>query len=141
MIALVEKRSTSAPNTFELVHLGVSTETGRAPRVSLKLRVRGKIVSASGSGSGPVDAAYKTVDRLLKAKTKLLDYQIRSVTVGKDAQGEVTVKIAGPSARTIIGQGLSTDVIEASVRAYLEALNKLAHASALPKKGRQDHGI
>jgi 2-isopropylmalate synthase len=97
-------------------------------------------VSGSGTGSGPVDAAYRIVDKLIKHKTKLLDYQIRSVTVGKDAQGEVTVKIQGEGDQTLVGRGLSTDVIEASIHAYLDAINRgEAHKAA--KKGRATYGV
>jgi len=126
LTALVETESFSVPKTYDLVSLAVASQTGKAPKVTVKIRVKGKVVSAVGSGSGPVDAAYKTIDKLIKRKTKLLDYQIRSVTVGKDAQGEVTVKV-GEADKTVTGLGLSTDVIEASVRAYLDAMNRLSY--------------
>ncbi len=107
----------------------------------MRHKVKGSVKSASGTGSGPVDAAYKIVDKILQRKTRLLDYQIRSVTVGKDAQGEVTVKIEGPSGQVILGQGLSTDVIEASVKAYLDAINKMVYRSQVSKKGRAAYGV
>lgn len=126
LTALVDKEIVSAPKSYELAYLSVLTASEKDPKVTLKIKLKGRVLSATGTGSGPVDAAYKIIDKLLKVKSKLLDYKIRSVTVGKDAQGEVTVKIEAPGGKVVIGQGLSTDVIEASVKAYLAALNKIS---------------
>ncbi len=139
--ALVDTRIAGTPKRYELAYLRVLTESGKDPTVSVKIKDKGKVLSASGTGSGPVDAAYKLVDKMIKRKTKLLDYQIRSVTVGKDAQGEVTIKVEGQAGHVVLGQGLSTDVIEASVRAYLDAINKMVHRSQASSKGRLDHGV
>ena len=140
-MALVDTEIIAAPKTYELAYLSVLTESGKDPKVTLRLKCRGKLLSASGAGSGPVDAAYKTIDKMIKRKTRLLDYQIRSVTVGKDAQGEVTVKVEGARGETIIGRGLSTDVIEASVHAYLDAINKILHKSLPSKKEGPAYGV
>ncbi len=139
--ALVDTQLASVPKTYELIHLSVATESGKDPRVSLRLKYKGKILSAEGTGSGPVDAAYKLVDKLISRKVKLLDYLIKSVTVGKDAQGEVTVKVEGDLGKVITGQGLSTDIIEASVNAYLDAINKILYRSTSSKKGSAAHGV
>ena len=141
LIALVDNEIASVPKMVELKYLSVLSQSGKEPQVSMKLKVKGAEKSASGTGSGPVDAAYKIVDKILQRKTRLLDYQIRSVTVGKDAQGEVTVKIAGQEGQVILGQGLSTDVIEASVKAYLDAINKMVYRSQVSKKGRAAYGV
>ncbi len=135
LIALVDTEIVSAPKTYELVHLSVSTHSGQEAKVHLRVRCHGKVREAEGSGNGPVDAAYKIIDKIVSHKPKLLDYQIRAVTVGKDAQGEVTVKVHDPgSTRAIMGQGVSTDVIEASVQAYLDAINKIAFRGQAQKK-------
>ncbi|MBF0254550.1 MAG: 2-isopropylmalate synthase [Candidatus Omnitrophica bacterium] len=110
---------------YELKFLKVVSETSKAPLAEIRLDRRGRTLSASGTGDGPVDAAYKTLDRLLGFKLKLLDYTIRSVTVGKDALGEVTVWVRSASGAEARGRFASTDVIEASVRAYLDAVNKI----------------
>ncbi|HTL69943.1 MAG TPA: 2-isopropylmalate synthase [Candidatus Eisenbacteria bacterium] len=141
LVALVDSQIAAAPKTFELVHLGLTTATAQDPKVTIKLKAKGRIVAGSGTGSGPVDAAYKIIDKLIKRKTRLLDYQIRSVTVGKDAQGEVTVKVQGPQDRPVTGQGLSTDVIEASVKAYLDAINKIVFKSRASEKERMAYGV
>src|SRR5262249_47668119 len=75
-------------------------------------------------GDGPVDAALKAMDRIMNTRGKLMDYQLRAVSEGKDALGEVTVKVAFDDARLVTGKGASTDVIEASARAYLNAVNR-----------------
>jgi len=140
LVALVDTEILSGPKKFELVRYEAEILTGQSPKVALKIRKGPKVLQGSGTGSGPVDAAYKTIDRLLKLKIKLLDYQIRSVTIGKDALGEVTVKISGFGGRTVSGQAVSTDVIEASIKAYLDALNKNSYLQ-LSKKGRQAYGV
>ena len=142
IVALVDKEIVSAPKTYELVYLSVATQSDKAPKVSLKIRHKGKSHDASGTGSGPVDAAYKTVDKVVDHKTRLLDYQIRSVTVGKDAQGEVTVKVQDQkSGEVVLGQGVSTDVIEASVSAYLDAINKIIYRAQSSKKESKAYGV
>jgi 2-isopropylmalate synthase len=141
LLALVDSEIASTPKTIELKYLSVLSQSGKDPKVAIRLKEKGREKSAEGTGSGPVDAAYKLIDKLLKRKTRLLDYQIRSVTVGKDAQGEVTVKVQAPGGQVILGQGLSTDIIEASVKAYLDAINKMIHRSQVSKKGQAAYGV
>ncbi len=141
LVALVDKEIASTPQIYELIFLKVLTESNKNPKVMIKIKAKGKVISGEGTGSGPVDAAYKIIDKLIKRKTKLLDYQIRSVTVGKDAQGEVTVKVEGSQGELLIGHGLSTDIIEASVRAYLDAINKILYQHQILKKGRTVFGV
>ncbi len=71
-----------------------------------------------------MDAALKAIDRLTKTRGKLMDYSLRAVSQGKDALGEVTVKVDFGNGETLTGKGASTDVIEASARAYLNAVNR-----------------
>ena len=78
----------------------------------------------AGIGDGPVDAALKAIDRLTKTKGSLLDYSLRAVSQGKDALGEVTVKVDFGTGQIVTGKGASTDIIEASARAYLNAVNR-----------------
>lgn len=141
LTALVERQIVSAPKFFDLVHFSLLTATGEDPKVTVEIKHKNKTVSGTGTGTGPVDAAYKTIDKLIGRKTRLLDYQIRSVTVGKDAQGEVTIKVEDDDGETIIGQGLSLDVIEASVRAYLDAINKIAQRAHRSKKSGRTWGV
>jgi 2-isopropylmalate synthase len=81
-------------------------------------------VTDASIGDGPVDAALKAIDRITRTRGKLMDYAIRAVSQGKDALGEVTVKADFGDGELVTGKGASTDVIEASARAYLNALNR-----------------
>ena len=98
----------------------------------------------AANGDGPVDAAYNTIDKLLirekilMKRPKLVDYKIRSITVGKDAQGEVMTKVSYRG-MTFTGRGTSTDIIEASIRSYLNAVNRIVTTSV--KGGRRSSKI
>jgi 2-isopropylmalate synthase len=81
----------------------------------------------AATGDGPVDAVYKAIDRIAGIPNKLLEYSVQSVTAGIDALGEVSIRVQ-TGAGTFIGRGASTDVIVASARAYVNALNKAAAA-------------
>ena len=75
-------------------------------------------------GSGPIDAAYNAINKIVGLNIKLENYQLNAVTKGRDALGEVAVKISYQN-KTILGRGTSTDIVEASVKAYLDGVNKL----------------
>ena len=109
---------------------------GRASRRSgnVSLFYEGKTFRAFAGGNGPVDALLSAVDNALEqiigGRPQLIDYQLRSIGSGEDAQGEATVKISAPAGdgdvpQVFTGHGLSTNVVEASLRAYLAAVNKL----------------
>jgi len=87
----------------------------------------GKVLEGAASGDGPVDSIYNAIDRLTRFRGRLEDYGIQSVTSGKDALGEVTVKLSADG-NVEHGRAASTDIIEASARAYLNAINRLLHA-------------
>ena len=78
----------------------------------------------AGIGDGPVDAALKAIDRITLTTGKLMDYALQSVSQGKDALGEVSVKVDFGDGKLVAGRGASTDIIEASARAYLNAVNR-----------------
>lgn len=94
------------------------------PEVTVSLRSCGEIMTAASSGDGPVDACYKAIDTLTGIPGTLMDYSIQSVTKGKDAMGEVTVRVMF-NGKTVIAHGASTDIIVASAKAYIHALNKV----------------
>jgi 2-isopropylmalate synthase len=81
------------------------------------------MVLDSNVGDGPVDATYKTIERITGISGRLLEYSINAVTIGKDAMGEAYVKVKFGD-NVVSGHGLSTDIVEASAKAYLNALNK-----------------
>ncbi len=131
---LVEDVVSDIPTVWELVHMETRIATDETPKAKIKLRVHGKLKSGSSKGDGPVDACYRALEKITGIKVKLTDYSINSVTSGKDALGEVRVKMK-VQGKEVIGRGSSTDVIEASVQAYLRALNKIAaHIAKKPAK-------
>ena len=101
---------------------------GIVPTATLRIKKpNGEIIQEAACGDGPVDAATKAIDKVTGFKPKMLDYNLRALTSGKDAQGEVSVRIE-EGGLLITGRGASTDIIEASAKAYLNALNKLSRA-------------
>lgn len=132
--AIVEDEITSIPELYQLQYLYVEGGTQEAPKARVKLRIKGKDVEATATGDGPVDACYKAIDKITGLRGRLSDYSIRAITSGKDALGEAYIKV-NVKDRIISGRGTSTDIIEASVKAYLNAMNKVFWRS--PSKIRQ----
>jgi 2-isopropylmalate synthase len=123
--AILQSEIAKIPETWKLVSMKVVSATGAKPRAEIKLSHEGKVKEAVSTGDGPVDACYKAIEKVVNSKANLIHYGLQSVTGGKDALGEVLVKLA-IGGREVTGRGTSTDIIEASVRAYLFALNKVS---------------
>lgn len=124
LIALVEEETRQKRKVFDLISARVTTGTDIIPEAYVKLRYKKKIYDSKSTGDGPVDACFKAIDKITKIKARLQDYRLEAVTSGKDALGEVSLKLTARD-KTTSGRGSSTDIIEASVKAYLDAINKL----------------
>jgi 2-isopropylmalate synthase len=109
---------------YRLVAMGAHSETGAMPVARVILSVGGKEQQADSQGGGPVDATFKAIEQIVKSETELLLYSVNNITSGTDAQGEVTVRLS-KGGRVVNGQGADTDIVVASAKAYLNALNKL----------------
>ena len=110
---------------YRLISSGFRSETGETPYAQVTLAIgAGEERHAEARGSGPVDAAFKAIESITRSGTDLLLYSVNAITTGTDAQGEVTVRLA-KAGRVVNGQGADTDIIVASAKAYLNALNKL----------------
>jgi 2-isopropylmalate synthase len=90
------------------------------------MEVDGNVIQEAGFGDGPVDATFKTIKKITRTRSKLLQFAINAITGGTEAQGEVTVRLE-EKGQTVIGQGADTDVMVASAKAYINALNKLEY--------------
>jgi 2-isopropylmalate synthase len=112
------------PHRFKLVYLNVVAGNITVPTATVKMEVDGQLIQDAGFGDGPVDATFKTIKKITRTKSKLLQFAINAITSGTEAQGEVTVKLE-EKGNTVIGQGADTDVIVASAKAYINALNKM----------------
>ncbi len=108
-----------------LKSLAVATSGPTIATATVTLMIDGKAKTDAAIGNGPVDAAFKAIERLAGMNTTLEDYTIRSISKGSEALGDATVKVRCANNESFIGRGLSTDVIEASAKAYANALNKI----------------
>ncbi len=108
----------------KLEYLHSYSGTAAIPTATVRLLVNGKTKEGASIGDGPVDAIYKAIAALTDIKAKLLRYDIRAVTEGTEAMGEVTVHLE-IGTRRVMGRGVSTDIIEASARAYVDGINRL----------------
>ncbi len=114
----------SASEHYRLLTLRAHSETGIMPTAQVRLSVGGKELQAEMQGGGPVDATFKAIEEIVHSGTELLLYSVNNITTGTDAQGEVTVRLA-KGGRVANGQGADTDIVVASAKAYLHALNNL----------------
>ena len=109
---------------YRLVSLRAHSETGLLPVAQVRLNVGENEFVAEGQGGGPVDATFKAIEQIVQSGTELQLYSVNNITSGTDAQGEVTVRLS-KGGRIVNGQGADTDIVVASAKAYLHALNKL----------------
>jgi 2-isopropylmalate synthase len=156
LLALAEQRSDPVPSLLRLEHWAAASRQGESSSGSVSLFHDGRTYRTFAGGNGPVDALLKAVDNALEqiigGRPSLVDYQLRSIGSGEDAQGEAMVKITPPGGTaagaaegggtgergaTFIGHGLSTNVVEASLRAYLSAVNKLLVAERVASEARE----
>ena len=109
---------------FQLVSLKVCSETGETPHADVVLAEHGQEKRAEAEGGGPVDATFKAIELIVNSGAELQLYSVNNITSGTDAQGEVTVRLS-KGGRIVNGQGADTDIVVASAKAYIHALNKL----------------
>ena len=125
--------SSQAPDAYHLEKLKTVTETGRPPRAEVTLRRDGELMTEEASGNGPVNSIYTAISSLTGVDVELYDYTIRSVTRGRDALGEVTVRVKSGDDE-VSGKAASVDVLEASALAFLNAINSLVMRAELRNK-------
>ncbi|MBT1071978.1 2-isopropylmalate synthase [Pelotalea chapellei] len=111
---------------YKLGHITVTCGSFAVATATVQMEIDGLAVRTAELGDGPVDATLKAIKKLTKTKAKLMQYNVGSITGGTDAQGEVTVRVADAT-HTVVGKGSSTDIIEASAKAYIHALNRLSY--------------
>ena len=126
--ALVQEKLMRVPEVFKLERYIINSGTTITATANVKIGGNGQSREEVASGDGPMDAAFNAIEKIVGQAFLLKDYAVRSVTGGKDAQGEVTVKIAKDGV-TATGRGLSTDILEAGILAYINAVNKIVHLS------------
>ncbi len=123
-VLVSETSASEKDDSIKLVSVKVCSETGEIPTASITLSVDEQEHSAEAEGSGPVDAAFKAIEKITNSESKLILYSVNNITSGTDAQGDVTVRLE-KSYRIVNGQGADTDIVIASAKSYINALNKL----------------
>ena len=124
-----------APDKYKLINMNVVSGSFAIPTATVQMEVDGEQKKDVGMGDGPVDAAFKTIAKITNTKSKLLKYGVDSITGGTDAQGVVTVRLE-EDGNEIVGRGAHTDIIMASVLAYINALNRLEYLKQNPIKSQ-----
>jgi len=121
--ALVQEKVAKIPEVFQLETYQISSGDKVVSTATISVKRNGNVYTEAATGSGPIDAAFKAMERAVGFTLNLEDYSLKAVTGGKDALGEVIVRVS-KNGNAFVGRGVSTDIIEASVRAYLNAINK-----------------
>jgi 2-isopropylmalate synthase len=124
LAALVHDELPPLEHHLKLEYLHTYSGTSAIPTATVRVLVKGKMKEGASIGDGPVDAVYKAISAVTGTKAKLLRYDIRAITGGTEAMGEVTVHVELNGHRAM-GRGASTDIIEASAKAYVDGLNRL----------------
>jgi len=132
--AIINDEIRVVEQVFVLEYLHVASGTGTLPTASVRIKTKDGFKEAAAIGDGPVDAAYEAIRLATKQEPKLENYSIRAVTGGKEALGEATVRISRQG-QSYIGRGISTDIIEASAKAYVDAINRMI---AVPGNGEAE---
>src|SRR6185369_1660380 len=127
LMAILHDEIHTLPATYELQYLHIYSGTSAIPTATVRLRVGDATKEGAAIGDGPVDAVCRAIAQVTDTSASLKRYEIRGVTSGTEAMGEVTVQLED-GGRKVVGRGASTDVIEASAKAYIDGLNKLATA-------------
>ncbi len=125
--AIIADEIIRVPEKYRLLQMNVSSGSFAAPTATVEMEIEGKRKKTAVIGVGPVDATFKTIKKLTGSKARLLAFNVGGITGGTDAQGECTVRLE-VDGRESLGQGAHPDIVVASAKAYINALNKLASA-------------
>ncbi len=123
--AIVSNQMRIIPEFYKLEHLQVVSGIGIVPTATVIITEDGEIIKSVEIGNGPVDAVYKAISKAVKIQHNLEDFSLKSITGGTDALGEAVVKISDKDGNYYIGRASSTDIVEASAKAYLRAINQM----------------
>ncbi len=141
IISIVDDMSRTVSKVWEIDSVQTTAGTGVIPTATVRMRnlQDGTLLQDAATGDGPVDAAYSAIQRITGITVRLRDYKLNAITSGKDAQGEVTIEVESDSKR-IRGRGVSTDIIEASAMALVDAINRII-ATAEQQQKTESQGV
>ncbi|OPX84155.1 MAG: 2-isopropylmalate synthase [Pelotomaculum sp. PtaB.Bin104] len=123
--AIIDEEIRRIPPTYVLEYLHISSGTTIVPTATVRLEREGKLLEEAACGNGPVDAICKAVDKITGLNCTLVNWGINAIGGGKDALGDVTLRITMDGQKIYMGRGISTDILDASAKAYVNAVNKL----------------
>ena len=126
LVAIIQDEIHPIPEVYHIEYLHTSSGTGTIPTSTVRVRIGEEVKQMAACGDGPVDATYKAIEAVVNIPVKITQYEIRAVTSGTEALGEVTVQLEGRG-MAVMGRGASTDIIEASAKAYINAINRLVY--------------
>ena len=126
--AIFAKEVVQVPKTFTLSNFVINSGNEITSTAVITMLKGSKKIEKVAKGDGPIDAAFKAIDKIIGGNFELEDYQINSISEGEDALGDARVVIKGVEGKIYSGRGLSTDIIEASIKAYINAANKMYYA-------------
>ena len=126
--AIVENELREVREYFLLKHYSVKSGSDIKSTSTVSIEIEGKVYKKSSDGDGPVDASFKAIDKITKINAKLLEYNIEAVSGGKDALGSVKIVVSA-NGTEVMGSGISTDIVEASIKAYIDAMNRIVDSS------------
>jgi 2-isopropylmalate synthase len=135
--AIVEDEVFRMPERYKLEYLNVSSGSVTVPTATVKMEVDGDVHVDAGFGIGPVDATFATIAKIANTDASLKRFTINAITGGSDAQGEVTVRLQA-NGHEVIGQGTHPDIVMASAKAYVNALNRLEYRKRYPIQVKEE---
>jgi 2-isopropylmalate synthase len=131
--ALIADEILMIPDTYKLVYLNVISGNVAVPTATVQIEWNGEILQKAGFGVGPIDATFNTINKITRTRSKLLSFSVNAITGGMDAQGQVNVRLEEQGI-VVLGKGADPDIITASAKAYLNALNRLDYLKKNPIK-------
>jgi 2-isopropylmalate synthase len=140
--AIVNDEMQQAPELFRLELVQVSCGSNAQPTATITVRTpSGEELMDAAIGTGPVDAIYKAINRVVQVPNELIEFSVQSVTAGIDAIGEVTIRLRDEQGRIYSGHSANTDIVVASALAYINALNRLSAAIQKPGSSQAREAI
>lgn len=138
--AIISDEILMIADRFKLLSVNITSGTETSPSATIEMEIDGRNFKSAGRGNGPVDAIYKTIAGITKTKSKLLKFSVNAITGGTEALGEVSVHLEEDGI-SVIGRGAHTDIIVASAKAYVNALNKLEYKKGQKQKETAPRGV
>ena len=138
LVSIIQDQASRSASVYRLEYIQVTTGNTVQPTATVKVRKGDEILMDASTGDGPIDAAFKTIERIVEMRGRLVDFTLQAVTRGRDAVGEVSVQVDF-GGRILTGKGSSTDIVEAGAKAYLNCANRYIAERERRMNGNDTH--